>query len=110
MVRLPDSDGLPCLKLVETFCPDGELAHWCGGEEVEHRHFYGRLALPPNGWGTVMYSGHLQGLEEGAPIVRAEASRFHAASVAGIVVGAMGCFVFGLYLRRWLRERKARAS
>ena len=28
-------------------------------------------------------------------------------AVAGIVVGLMGCFVFGLYLRRWLRERKA---
>jgi hypothetical protein len=37
------------------------------------------------------------------------ASRFHGASIAGIVVGAMGCFIFGLYLRRWLRERKAAA-
>jgi hypothetical protein len=36
-------------------------------------------------------------------------SRFHPASVAGLVVGAMGCFIFGLYLRRWLRERKAAA-
>ncbi|MHC5058658.1 MAG: hypothetical protein ACYTKD_28705 [Planctomycetota bacterium] len=31
-------------------------------------------------------------------------------AVAGLVVGAMGCFIFGLYLRRWLRERKALAS
>ncbi len=38
------------------------------------------------------------------------ASRFHPASVAGIVVGAMGCFIFVLYLRGWLRERKALAS
>jgi hypothetical protein len=38
------------------------------------------------------------------------ASRFHGASVAGIVVGTMGVFIFGLYLRRWLRERKALAS
>jgi hypothetical protein len=37
-------------------------------------------------------------------------SRFHPASVAGIVVGLMGCFIFGLYFRRWLRERKALAS
>ena len=37
------------------------------------------------------------------------ASRFHPASVAGLVVGAMGCFIFGLYLRGWLRERKALA-
>ncbi|MHC4247932.1 MAG: hypothetical protein ACYS9X_02265 [Planctomycetota bacterium] len=38
------------------------------------------------------------------------ASRFHGASIAGLVVGAMGCFIFGLYLRTWLRERKALAS
>jgi len=42
--------------------------------------------------------------------VDATASRFHPASIAGIVVGAMGIFIFGLYLRRWLRERKALAS
>jgi hypothetical protein len=35
------------------------------------------------------------------------ASRFHPASVAGLVVGAMGCFIFGLFLRRWLKERTA---
>jgi hypothetical protein len=34
------------------------------------------------------------------------ASRLHPASVAGLAVGAMGCAVFGLYLRRWLRERE----
>jgi hypothetical protein len=36
--------------------------------------------------------------------------RLTGASGAGIVVGAMGCFIFGLYLRGWLRERKALAS
>jgi len=35
------------------------------------------------------------------------ASRFHPASIAGLVVGAMGCFIFGLYLRRWLAARRA---
>ena len=35
------------------------------------------------------------------------ASRFHPASIAGLVVGVMGVFIFGLYLRRWLREREA---
>jgi hypothetical protein len=35
----------------------------------------------------------------------ATASRFHPASIAGLVVGAMGAFVFGLYLRRWAKER-----
>jgi len=29
--------------------------------------------------------------------------------VAGLVVGAMGVFIFGLYLRRWLRERDSAA-
>jgi hypothetical protein len=38
------------------------------------------------------------------------ASRFHPASIGGLVVGAMGVFVFGLHLRAWLRERKALAS
>jgi len=37
--------------------------------------------------------------------IRLDASRFHPASIAGIVVGLMGCFIFGLYLRAWLRER-----
>jgi len=36
--------------------------------------------------------------------------RWHPASIGGLVVGAMGCFIFGLYLRSWLRERKALAS
>jgi hypothetical protein len=34
-------------------------------------------------------------------------SRLTGASVAGLVVGAMGVFIFGLYLRAWMRERKA---
>jgi len=42
--------------------------------------------------------------------IDARRSPFHPASVAGLVVGAMGCFVFGLYLRAWRRERKALAS
>ena len=43
-------------------------------------------------------------------VVRADASRLHGASIAGLVVGGMGCFIFGLYLRRWLREREALAG
>ncbi|MHC5054373.1 MAG: hypothetical protein ACYTKD_06610 [Planctomycetota bacterium] len=38
------------------------------------------------------------------------ASRLTGTSIAGLVVGAMGCFIFGLYLRRWLIDRKALAS
>ncbi|MHC4253685.1 MAG: hypothetical protein ACYS9X_31605 [Planctomycetota bacterium] len=41
-----------------------------------------------------------------APAIDCSASRFHPASVAGLVVGAMGVFVFGLYLRRWVKERR----
>jgi hypothetical protein len=41
------------------------------------------------------------------PVIDTSASRFHPASVAGLVVGMMGCFIFGLYLRGWLRERKS---
>jgi hypothetical protein len=29
--------------------------------------------------------------------------------VIGLIIGAMGVFIFGLYLRSWLRERKAMA-
>ncbi len=36
--------------------------------------------------------------------------RLTGASVGGLAVGAMGCFIFGLYLRRWLGERKALAG
>ena len=35
------------------------------------------------------------------------ASRWHPASVAGLVVGSMGAFIFALYLRGWLRGRRA---
>ena len=34
------------------------------------------------------------------------ASRFTGASIAGLVVGAMGVFVFTVALRHWLRERR----
>jgi hypothetical protein len=34
------------------------------------------------------------------------ASRFHPASITGLVIGAMGVFVFGLALRHWLNERR----
>ena len=34
------------------------------------------------------------------------ASRFHGASIAGLVVGVMGVFVFTVALRHWLGERR----
>ena len=36
-----------------------------------------------------------------------DANRAHGASVAGLVVGAMGVFVFGAAFRHWLGERRA---
>ena len=40
-----------------------------------------------------------------APYVVCAGSRFTGASIAGLVVGAMGVFVFTVALRHWLRER-----
>jgi len=40
------------------------------------------------------------------PTVDMRSHRFTGASIAGIVVGAMGCLILGLYLRRWLVERR----
>ena len=62
----------------------------------------------------VVLKGRLSNIDEFGggymcPVVDATASRFHPASIAGLVVGAMGCFIFGLYLRRWLVDRKALA-
>jgi len=45
---------------------------------------------------------HLAGIDT-------DASLFHGASIAGLVVGAMGVFVFSVALRHWLRERRAAA-
>ncbi len=42
--------------------------------------------------------------------VEPTASRFHPASIAGLVVGAMGVFVFSVALRHWLKERRAVTS
>ncbi|MHC4250001.1 MAG: hypothetical protein ACYS9X_12810 [Planctomycetota bacterium] len=39
------------------------------------------------------------------PELDATRSRWHPASIAGLAVGAMGVFIFALYLRRWLRRR-----
>jgi hypothetical protein len=40
-------------------------------------------------------------------IIDGRRSRIASSTVAGLVVGAMGVFVFGLYLRRWVKERRA---
>jgi len=65
------------------------------------------LAVTPDGGPGERLVGRLGGV---GFFFDTTASRFHPASIAGLVVGAMGCFIFGLYLRAWLRERTARAS
>jgi hypothetical protein len=62
------------------------------GDEVA---FCGRLVLQEWGWSM-----------DGSPLtLDPNASRFHPASVAGLIVGTMGAFVFALYLLSWLRAR-----
>ena len=91
----------------EPLYPLSHLKMWSGlrapGDESCIRYFYGRLK--PHQPRPVYGSSHPDLILQGTPIVDTAASRFHPASVAGLVVGAMGCFIFGLYLRRWLRER-----
>jgi hypothetical protein len=68
-----------------------------GGLPIGYEH--ARHVLTPEGYGRFVW-----------PCVTVGAGRFTGESVAGLVVGAMGVFIFGLYLRRWLVERKALAS
>jgi len=57
--------------------------------------------------GRVVWSGGWA-LEERSLVLDTGAGRFTGASVAGIVVAAWCSFVFGLTLRRWLMDRRAR--
>jgi hypothetical protein len=60
------------------------------------------------------YSGRMVGrVEDGSEnhstlfIIDTTASRWHGASIAGLVVGAMGVFVFAVALKAWLNQRGA---
>ena len=77
---------------------------WLG----ESAHDWRGMPIPVTAFGRVRLLDEIRasGIRHLAVWVDGTASRFHPASVAGLVVGAMGCFIFGLYLRRWLRERK----
>ena len=60
---------------------------------------------PENG-ATSIFVGRVLDMDaDRIPILYTTASRFTGESVAGLVVGAMGIFIFSMYLRRWLRER-----
>ncbi len=76
----------------------------------DEKAFRGRLVLTPSA--RAAYIGPPDpALENSKPLsLDSCVGRWHHASIAGLVVGAMGCFIFGLYLRGWLVERKALAS
>jgi hypothetical protein len=57
--------------------------------------------------GTTKHRCRMSLTKHGNSEVDAPAGRFTGASIAGLVVGAMGVFVFSVALRHWLRERRA---
>ncbi len=63
---------------------------------------------PKTGGGPSVYDDLLDSgvLSEVSVRIDTDASRFTGASIAGLVVGAMGVFVFTVALRLWLRERR----
>jgi hypothetical protein len=85
-----ESDGPPCL-----FFPWKEERSDVGREVA----LKGRIV---NG-----FFKDLTGYTRYGPVILVRASRFHGGSIIGLAVGAMGCFIFGMYLRRWLRERRS---
>jgi hypothetical protein len=54
-----------------------------------------------------IHAGRVRRPGGGMGEVWVNASRFHGASIAGLVVGAMGVFVFAVALRHWLNQRRA---
>jgi len=55
--------------------------------------------------GRLLWNGRVVERPSGLA-VDTTASRFHPATIAGLVVGAMGVFVFGAALRHWMHQRK----
>ncbi|MHC4200931.1 MAG: hypothetical protein ACYSU0_13140 [Planctomycetota bacterium] len=70
---------------------------WCDGEG-DVVSLKGRLAIEN--------LREVFGLGIHGPVLDPMASRFHGASIAGLVVGAMGVFVFTVALRHWMGERR----
>jgi len=67
--------------------------------------FTGRACASRPGWG-VEPANSREWASVVSPFVDTTASRLHGASIAGLVVGAMGVFVFTVALRHWLGERR----
>ncbi len=64
------------------------------------------LALHVIGTETTV-TGRVVALDDGLLALSITASRFTGASIAGLVVGAMGMFVFAAALRHWFERRRA---
>ena len=87
------------LGVVEAPPGSGDLTYMAADRErVPPRGSIGRFR------GRVVYDPPL------GVVVDTRSGRLTGAAVAGLVVGAMGVFIFGLYLRRWLLERRAHAG
>jgi hypothetical protein len=86
-------------RLPPQLTPTVHVHHWrprtpvAVGQEVEAR---GRVVVPSTL--DVQFWDH---------DVEAAHGRLHPASIAGLVVAAWGVFVFTLYLRTWIQERRA---
>ena len=66
-------------------------------------------SVPPPVGKAVVFSGRAYHLAQGyfRVVLYADEGRFTGASIAGLVVGAMGVFVFGAALRHWLERRRS---
>ncbi len=98
-VIFPDSADLPCESGGHaTFIG---RAHALFSDEDREHFWNARPSTKLNGRVVL-----LDPMRFGQPIVDTTASRWHGASIAGLVVGAMGVFVFTVALRHWLGERR----
>jgi len=85
--------------LLRILVPPSRVSPYGMGQDVT---FHGRLVLSEFWWVGVVGIAPLS--------LDSTAGRWHPASVGGLVVGAMGALVFGLYLRSWLRARRTHAA
>ena len=84
-------DGLPVLRPAEAAgVSSGELVSWSG-----RASYLDGVFTDIRGLGPVVI------------VIDPTASPWTGASIAGLVVGAMGVFVFSVALRHWLREHRA---
>jgi hypothetical protein len=101
--------GFDCLHAIRNseswqFVPDIESSPDFDMSLFGERWLYGRLVPDESMYGGPF--GSLSRAPPGTPIVDIRRGRLHGASIAGLVVGAMGVSVFTVALRHWLRKRR----